>query len=58
VQLEARVLYDIELSADDEKDAYQQAVFEIEGDHIYPTATVQMKLRDVQEVQDAKNNIR
>ena len=56
VQMEARVLYDIELSASDEKDAYQQVVYEIENEHTYPTATVQMKLRDVVEVSDAKSN--
>lgn len=56
IELEARVLFNIERDATDEKDAYQQAVYEIEHGIVDWDKIVQMKLRDVVEVSDAKSN--
>lgn len=56
IELEARVLFNIERDATDEKDAYQQAVYEIERGIVDWDKIVQMKLRDVVEVSDAKSN--
>jgi len=56
VGIEARVIYEIETEASDEKDAYQQAVYEIEEVGIEWERMVQMKLRDIVEVPDAKSN--
>lgn len=56
VGTEARVIYEIETEASDEKDAYQQAVYEIEEVGIEWERMVQMKLRDIVEVPDAKSN--
>ena len=56
VGIEARVIYEIETEASDEKDACQQAVYEIEEVGIEWERMVQMKLRDIVEVPDAKSN--
>ena len=56
VGIEARVIYEIETEASDEKDAYQQAVYEIEEVGIEWERMVQMKLRDIVGVPDAKSN--
>ena len=56
IELEARVLFSLDREATDEKDAYQQAVYEIENGIVDWDRIVQMKLRDVVEVCDAKSN--
>lgn len=56
VEMEARVIFKLNREAENEKDAYQQAVYEIENGHVDFDRIVQMKLRDVVEVADAKGD--
>lgn len=56
VEMESRVVWIVDCEASDEKDAVQQAVYEIEAGHVNWDRMVQLGLRKVEEVKDAESN--
>lgn len=56
VELESRVVWIVDCEAEDEKDALQQAVYEIEAGHVEWDRMVQLGLRKVTEMQDVESD--
>jgi len=56
ITIDTKVRWEIELEGYDEVDAHNQAVYEIEHSVVEWDKMLSMKLVEIREVEDAKNN--